>query len=71
MVFLFKLNLLGQMAENIMATGKMESNTEKESFIIFRMPNGKKESGMMEKELDGLMTLLSNKSLFFYNKIFF
>jgi hypothetical protein len=50
------------MAENIMATGKMESNTEKESFIIFRMGNGKKESGMMEKELDGLMTLPSNKS---------
>jgi hypothetical protein len=38
------------MAESIMATGKMESNTEKESFIMFRMGNGKKGSGMMEKE---------------------
>jgi hypothetical protein len=42
---------------NIKAIGKMVSSMEKENFIKLKKMLGKKEYGVMEKELDGVTTI--------------
>jgi hypothetical protein len=56
---------LGPMEENIKEAGKMESNMEKVSFLISHLESGEKASGMMERELDGLLLRLQNNFLSF------
>jgi hypothetical protein len=46
----YLLYLLGLMEENIMVTGKAESNMVRESSIMCKLDNGKKEFGMMVRE---------------------
>lgn len=49
-----KENLNGQMAENIKVNGKMVNSTDK-VYILMHKVKRKKENGLMERELDGLM----------------
>ena len=47
-------DLNGMMGEYMKVVGKMGNKMEKESFIIIDKKDGKKESGKMGKELNGL-----------------
>jgi hypothetical protein len=52
------------MAENIMVTGKTESNMERGSFIMRLQDSGKKVYGTTAKELGGVMNLANNNFKF-------
>jgi hypothetical protein len=43
------------MVGNIKACGRMENNMVKENFIILKIKYGKKEYGMMERDLSGIL----------------
>jgi hypothetical protein len=47
-------NLNGMVEKNIKDIGKMESNMEKDYYIVSKIKIGEKEFGKMEKGLDGL-----------------
>jgi len=53
-------NLNGQMVENTKETGKTENNMEK-VFTLTPKMKVRKENGMKEKELSGLLNLVHEK----------
>ena len=54
-----KENIIGLMEGNIKEIGKMGSNMEKDFFICHQKIFGKKEFGIMEKELNGLRKIIT------------
>ena len=56
-----KENLYGMMEKYIKEIGKMENKMEKVNFFFLLQIFGKKVSGKMEKELDGLIKIFLYK----------
>ena len=53
-------NLLLWMEKNTKENGKMENRMEKEKYIFLKIIFGKKVFGLMEKELNGLIMVISS-----------